>query len=243
VGLVLLAGTRNATTGFADQAHPRPNILFALADDQSWLHTSLAGDPTTSTPHFDRVAREGTYFSHCFSACPSCTPSRSAILSGQDIWRLRQAAVLYGSIPPDIPLFTLALEESGYHVGYTGKGWVPGNPSALGLKRNPIGNEYNRAIDKLVAQGLNDQDYTENFRQFLADREAGSPFFFWFGSKEPHRGYEDGFGKRVGKPTSLVAVPDFFPDTETIRSDILDYGVEVVSTRWRHLSQPSHSDL
>ncbi len=217
-------------------ADERPNILFAMADDQSWLHTSFEGDPSTNTPNFDRVAREGVYFTHCFSACPSCTPSRSAILSGQDIWRLRQAGVLYGTIPPEIPLFPLALEDVGYHVGYTGKGWVPGDPYALGLKRSPIGKEYNDVLDRLVPVGINDQDYTENFKQFLAERPDGTPFFFWFGCKEPHRVYEDGIGRRVGKQTADARVPSFFPDEETVRSDILDYCVEI---EWfdRHLGK------
>lgn len=222
-----------AVTALADE---RPNILFAMADDQSWLHTSFAGDPTTSTPNFDRVAREGLYFTHCFSACPSCTPSRSAILTGQDIWRLQQAGVLYGSIPPETPLFPLALEDAGYHVGYTGKGWVPGDPYALGLERSPIGKEYNDVLDRLVPVGLNDQDYTENFKQFLTDRSDNAPFFFWFGCKEPHRVYEDGIGHRVGKQTADAQVPNFFPDEETVRSDILDYCVEI---EWfdRHLGK------
>lgn len=38
---------------------PRPNILFAVADDQSFAHTSYAGYRAVSTPAFDRVAREG----------------------------------------------------------------------------------------------------------------------------------------------------------------------------------------
>ena len=42
----------------------RPNILFAFADDQSWLHTSATGDPIVKTPACDRVAREGTLFTH-----------------------------------------------------------------------------------------------------------------------------------------------------------------------------------
>ena len=40
-------------------AATRPNILFCYADDQSWLHTSITGDPVVKTPNFDRVAREG----------------------------------------------------------------------------------------------------------------------------------------------------------------------------------------
>ena len=122
-----------ATTDCAEadrRPRRRPNILFAFADDQSWVHTSFHGDPNLQTPNFDRIAREGVYFTHCFSACPSCTPSRSAVLAGQDIWRLKQAGVLYGSIPKDVPLFPLLLSDAGYHVGYTGKGWVPGDPFA-----------------------------------------------------------------------------------------------------------------
>lgn len=219
-----------ATTDCAEadrRPRRRPNILFAFADDQSWVHTSFHGDPNLQTPNFDRIAREGVYFTHCFSACPSCTPSRSAVLAGQDIWRLKQAGVLYGSIPKDVPLFPLLLSDAGYHVGYTGKGWVPGDPFALGLQKYPIGKEYNAADNRFVAEGINDQDYQENFRQFLKDRPADTPFFFWFGCKEPHRVYEDGIGKRLGKATDSVEVPGFFPDDDVIRSDILDYCVEI----------------
>ena len=204
-----------------------PNILFAFADDQSWLHTSFNGDSNVNTPNFDRIAREGVSFSHCFSACPSCTPSRSAVLTGQDIWRIKQAGVLYGSIPKEVPLFPLLLQDDGYHVGYTGKGWVPGDPFALGRRRYPIGREYNNETNRFVAAGLNDQDYAENFRHFLKDRPDDAPFFFWFGCKEPHRVYEDGIGKRLGKQAKNVQVPDFFPDDQIVRSDILDYCVEI----------------
>ena len=46
-----------ATATLAAQPAKRPNILFAIADDQSWLHTSFAGDPIVRTPNFDRIAR------------------------------------------------------------------------------------------------------------------------------------------------------------------------------------------
>ena len=226
--VLLLGGfARAERPADGDRSHRRPNILFAFADDQSWLHTSFNGDPNTQTPNFDRIASEGVCFTHCFSACPSCTPSRSAVVAGQDIWRLGEAGVLYGSIPRDVPLFPLLLSDGGYHVGYTGKGWVPGDPFALGLQRYPIGKEYNDATNRFVANGLNDQDYAENFRQFLNDRPEDAPFFFWFGCKEPHRVYEDGIGKRLGKATNKVKLPKFFPDDEVVRSDILDYCVEI----------------
>ena len=70
------------------RARERPNILFAISDDQSYPHAGILGDPVAKTPAFDRAAREGVLFTHSFAACPSCTPSRSAILTGRQIWQI-----------------------------------------------------------------------------------------------------------------------------------------------------------
>ena len=40
----------------------RPNILIAISDHLSRVHTSFAGYPAAKTPAIDRVAREGDYF-------------------------------------------------------------------------------------------------------------------------------------------------------------------------------------
>ena len=210
------------------QAANRPNILFAYADDQSWLHTSAFGDKIVKTPAFDRIANEGVHFTHSFTACPSCTPSRSAVITGQDIWRIRQAGVLFGSIPPDIPQYPLMLDDAGYHVGYTGKGWAPGNWSDLGLTRYPLGKEYNSRREGKVAEGIDRRDYSKNFDDFLADRPDGTPFCFWFGSTEPHRIYQKDVGRtEAGMQPDAVDVPPFWPDVDEIRNDILDYYYEI----------------
>ncbi len=209
------------------QTRQRPNILFAFSDDQSWLHTGAFGDKIVKTPAFDRVADEGVLFTHSFSACPSCTPSRSAVISGQDIWRIQEAGVLFGSIPKDLKLYPHMLEEAGYHVGYTGKGWLPGNFSDLGLEKDPIGKAYNSIMEGHLAKGIDRRNYAANFADFLKDRNENQPFCFWFGSTEPHRIYEDGVGKMIGKKTADVNVPPFWPDVEVVRSDILDYYYEI----------------
>ncbi len=209
-------------------AQPRPNILFVIADDQSWLHCGAYGAKQVATPAFDRVAREGVLFRNSFSACPSCTPSRSAVLSGRHVWQQREAGVLYGSMPKDLPLYPLLLEDAGYHVGHTGKGWAPGDWKALGLTRNPCGKEY--AAKKhadAVPPSIDAVDYAENFAAFLAERPEGKPFCFWVGSREPHRLYDPGLGLRAGKKLSDAEVPPFLPDTEAVRSDLLDYYAEI----------------
>ena len=73
-------------------AAQKPNILFCLADDMSWLHTSIDGDPAIKTPNFDKLAKAGVRFQHAYCSSPSCTPSRAAMLTGQAFCRLEEGA-------------------------------------------------------------------------------------------------------------------------------------------------------
>ncbi|MBI3697834.1 MAG: sulfatase [Acidobacteria bacterium] len=206
----------------------RPNVLFAIADDQSWPHAGALGSRVVRTPVFDRVAREGVLFTHSFAASPSCTPSRSGILTGRPIWEVGEGGVLYGTLAPKLRLFPHLLADAGYHVGFTGKGWGPGNWQAGGLRRHPNGKEYNRrTFSTPLPKGIDARDSLANFEDFLAERPAGAPFCFWFGSTEPHRPYQAGIGRESGKRLDDAEVPPYWPDVEEVRSDILDYHYEV----------------
>jgi len=212
----------------AKVATGRPNILFCVSDDQSWLHAGAYGDRVVRTPHFDRVAREGVLFTHAFCAGPSCTPSRSAILTGQEIWRLAEGGLLMGLLPNRFKVYPDMLEGAGYHVGYVHKGWSPGNYKAGGWQHNPVGS-INYSSRKLVppASGMGKTDYAGNFEDFLNSCPGGKPFCFWYGGKEPHRRYEKGSGIRLGKKPEDVKVPEFLPDVPEVRSDMLDYYLEI----------------
>ena len=225
LALVSAAGVAPFVTA---AAAGRPNILFVISDDQSWRDTSAAGSTMVRTPAFDRVAREGVRFTHAFAACPSCTPSRSGVLTGRQIWQIGEGGVLYGTLPKEYPPFTHALQDAGYFAGWTGKGWGPGEWEPGGLARHPIGREYNRAQHAPPPHAALDQrDYAANFEAFLRDRPAGTPFFFWCGVTEPHRVYEQGAGLRAGKRLGDVRVPSYWPDTDEVRSDLLDYANEI----------------
>jgi len=207
----------------------RPNILFCISDDQSWLHTGAYGDPVVKTPHFDRVAKEGVLFTHAFCAAPSCTPSRAAALTGQDIWRLGEGATLRGVLhKAKYKVYPSLLEQAGYRVGYTGKGWAPGDAKAGGWgDQNPAGKAYNSKTATPPAAGIVKTDYAANFEVFLNQRKDGQPFCFWFGPSEPHRDYEYGIGLKSGKRIEDVRVPGWLPDAPQVRSDILDYYYEI----------------
>ena len=80
-------------------AETRPDILFCISDDQSYARTGVNGDPVVQTPAFDRIAHEGLRFTHAFCDAPTCGPSRSAILTGQHIWRLEEAGNIHSALP------------------------------------------------------------------------------------------------------------------------------------------------
>ena len=227
--VLCLAGLQGGLSRAADNpaAAPRPNILIAISDDQSFPHTSAAGCKAVQTPAFDRVAREGILFRNGLAASPGCSPCRAALLTGRHTWQIEQAGTHASSFPTNYVVFPDLLEQAGYFVGYTGKGWGPGNWEVSGRTRNPAGPAFSRSKIKPPFKGISNNDYAGNFHDFLAQRPKGRPFYFWYGATEPHRDYEKGAGRKSGKRLEDVVVPPFLPDTPEVRSDILDYCVEI----------------
>ena len=213
-----------------------------MSDNQSFPHAGIYGCTFVNTPGFDRIAKEGVLFYNAFSASPGCAPSRSSILTGRYLWQNEEAGGHQTLYPSKYVTFTDVLSENGYLVGYTGKGCAPFNWKQGGRKYDPAGPEYNDirydGADSIVlptgipdpeafATNISTVNYTENFREFLSERKNDQPFFFWYGSREPHFPFEKGAGLRSGKKLEDVVVPDFLPDNDTIRSDLLDYAYEI----------------
>jgi N-sulfoglucosamine sulfohydrolase len=218
---------------------PRPNILFAISDDQSFPHTSFAGSKFVNTPAFDRIASEGVYFTRCFAGSPGCAPSRSALVTGRHHWQNEQSGQHASSwMKKHVPFVDL-LDANGYITGLTGKGVGPfqyardGNDSlwrttnAGGIAHSNIRYVAGEPGDERPAQGIGPVNYFENFKYFMENVKGDMPFFFWYGASEPHRAYEQDSWKRTSKQLSDVDVPGFFPDHEIVRGDLLDYAIEV----------------
>lgn len=206
----------------------RPNILLIVTDDQSWLHLGCYGDEGLNTPNLDRLAAQGVRFNYAYTAAPSCTASRSGLLTGQEIWRLEEGGVFGCTLPRKFPVFPVLLEESGYAIGHTGKGWGPGNLKVGGwTERGPLGKAYNgaRVADRKLA--VSSCDYAGNLERFLGTRPEDRPFFFWVGMSEPHRGYRKGSGLRAGKELADATLPGHLPAVPPIQSDVLDCYLEI----------------
>jgi arylsulfatase A-like enzyme len=206
----------------------RLNILFIIFDDWNGsTHAGAYGCTWIKTPNFDRIAREGVLFKNAFTSNPKCSPCRASILTGRNTWQLKEAVSHGGLFPTGFEVYPDLLEQAGYVVGLTGKGWGPGDFRTSGRTRNPAGPSFDNLTQQPTASGIGRNDYAGNFAEFLNARPKDKPFCFWMGFNEPHRAYEYGSGERLGKKLADVKVPAFFPDTEIVRRDLLDYAVEV----------------
>jgi arylsulfatase A-like enzyme len=186
----------------------RPNILFILADNWRWPNAGALGDPHAITPAFDRLAREGVLFTHAFNPVPSCSPTRSCLLTGRIAHQLGERASLWSGFPRDTPVVTELLRAAGYALGHSGKGWAPGNFEANGWKENPAGPKF------------------ADFPQFLARRDAKAPFFFWLGNTDTAtRGGRLPYLEEARQQLdpAKLKVPALLPDCPEVRLDLMNY--------------------
>ena len=204
----------------------RPNVVFVLYDDESWLEASAYGNASIETPNFDRVAREGVLFTHAYASAPSCAPARASLLTGRHFWELEQGAFIQGWLPDKFPRLPDLLDQAGYHTGYTGKGWGPGVLDPSGPQTRPAGKSYRVRIRK-PEEGTSNVDYVASMAEFLKQRPAGAPFYFWVGCTEPHHPHGKDNYKKLGVDLDDIHVPKFLPDTPGIRRHRANYLYEV----------------
>jgi arylsulfatase A-like enzyme len=228
----------------------RLNILFCFADDwgrYASCYAKLDAGPSLNqivqTPNIDRMAREGVMFRNAFVPAPSCTPCRSALLTGRYWWNTDRGAILQGAVwNTNLPTFPLRLRDAGYHIGKSYKVWSPGTPADAPFggqkfayeKAGRLPNNFSEEASRMISNGLSLaeargkilQQVRGNFDAFLADRKAGQPWLYFFGPTTTHRTWIKGSGKKLWnlEPDSLQGkMPKFLPDVPEVREDVADY--------------------
>ncbi len=79
---LLLSTTLLATPHSVANAAEKPNVLFIAVDDLNDWIGCLGGHPQGKTPHIDKLAARGAFFTQAHCAAPACNPSRAALLTG-----------------------------------------------------------------------------------------------------------------------------------------------------------------
>jgi arylsulfatase len=127
--LLLLATWSLAINSFA-QSRSKPNVIIIFMDDMGYGDTEPYGMTGIATPHFNRLTREGTRFTHFSAGQPVCTASRAALLTGCYPNRIgMNGALLPGSkiaLHPEEETIASLLKKVGYRTAMLGK-WHLGN--------------------------------------------------------------------------------------------------------------------
>src|SRR4051794_10430700 len=65
------------------RAAQKLNVVVVLADDLGWADLGCYGSRFPRTPHLDRLSAHGLRFTHAYAACPVCSPTRAALMTGK----------------------------------------------------------------------------------------------------------------------------------------------------------------
>ncbi len=123
------------TSPAADRAASRPpNIVLIFADDLGYGDLGCFGAKGFTTPHLDRLAREGTRFMSFYVSSPVCSASRAALMTGC----YHNRVGIHGALGPQAKIglhtneVTIArmLKARGYATAIFGK-WHLGRPPQL----------------------------------------------------------------------------------------------------------------
>lgn len=130
----------------------RPNVILILADDLGYGDLGCFGQEKIRTPNLDRLAAEGTRFTHAYAGATVCSPSRSVLMTGQHTGhtRVRGNMATHGGVVGKRGAATVrrmhltdddrtighVLTGAGYRTGVVGKWHLDGfNPQAGPLDR------------------------------------------------------------------------------------------------------------
>jgi len=187
----------------------QPNFIIIIADDMAWTDSGAYGHPSIKTPNLDKMAADGMRFDQAYLTTSSCSPSRASIMTGRYPHNT-EAPELHSQMPSTQIMMTKPLQAAGYHTASVGK-WH-------------LGDQVKDQVD-LVIEDKSDSGTTK-WIPTLKNRPTDKPFFFWFASHDPHRGYQPKRTEQANDPSTVV-VPPYYPDTPEVRRDLANYYNEI----------------
>ncbi|HET9222152.1 MAG TPA: sulfatase [Roseiflexaceae bacterium] len=196
----------------------RPNILYLHSHDtgryiQPYGHA-------VATPNLQRLAEQGMLFRQAFSAAPTCSPSRAALLTGQAPHSSGMLGLAHrGFALNDYRQHIVhTLREAGYYTALFGMQHEARDPAMLGY-------------DRLWVESSHVPHVAPRVVDFLSSQPT-QPFFLSVGFFETHREFPE-----PDEIPHYCAPPQPLPDTPETRRDmaafkasaaILDRGVGAV---------------
>jgi arylsulfatase A-like enzyme len=192
---VLLLALVGGLLAIAPAPAAPPNVIVILIDDLGRNDLGCYGSTFHKTPHLDRLAADGMKFTHAYAACPVCSPTRAALLTGKYPARLHLTDWLPGrpdrpdqkllrpAIRQQLPLDEITLAEAlkagGYATGHIGKWHLGGKgfePQMQGFDVNIAGDHTGTPLSYFAPfRGAKDGRFMPGLEQaadgeYLTDR-------------------------------------------------------------------------
>lgn len=132
-----------------------PNILLIVADQLRYDGLGCSGNRAAQTPHLDRLAEDGVFFTQAYSHIPICSPARQSFLNGRrpeafgGHWNY-DFGPRVGTLSVDDYAWPRELKKLGYRSVYLGKWGVhpQADPTLFGYDEYVV----NSAHERFVAQ-------------------------------------------------------------------------------------------
>lgn len=203
--------------GWTNERLPHPNIVWIIVDDMS-PHFSCYGETQITTPHVDRLAREGILFRRAFVTAPVCSPCRSALITG--CYQTTIGAHHHRSgrgelkihLPEGIVPVPVLFQQAGY---YTCLGGYQAQAQKLGKT------DYNFEWDPKMYDGSD-----------WSGRKPGQPFFMQvqlhggkYRGQAPNPNWQARVRRELGSNTDpqTVVLPPYYPRDSVLLQDWADY--------------------
>lgn len=197
----------------------QPNIIYIMSDDHDADAISAYSNKFISTPHIDRLAKEGTLFTNCFVGNSICSPVRATILTGQHshLNGIKDNRTAFDGTKITLPKL---LKQSGYQTALIGKWHLHSLPTGFDYwKIIPGQGQYysprfiNMNNDTVRFNGYATSIITREAINWLKEkREPSKPFFMMMHHKAPHRNFvpelkwlEIFSKKNIPEPATLYA--------------------------------------
>jgi N-sulfoglucosamine sulfohydrolase len=184
-----------------------PNILWISCEDIS-PHLGCYGDSIARTPNLDGLASEGIRYTNVFTSAPVCAPCRSGIITGmyqttigthhmRTSHKAENLPTPYEAVPPHyVKTFTEYLRAAGYYC------------------TNNFKTDYQFGVPMTA------WDECSTTAHYKNRPSKDMPFFAVFNIEVTHESRNWEAPAPVTTDPSLVEVPPYYPDNETVRRNI-----------------------
>jgi arylsulfatase A-like enzyme len=175
----------------AEPRHPRdvPNILLITVDTLRADHLSTFGYSRLTSPHIDRLARQGVQFDNAYTVVPLTGPSHISIMTS--LYPQQHGAEINGMHMADHPR-PITLAQILHRFGYSTAAFVSAWPLKKGITGLGRGFQvYNQRFSyhyKVVNSARTSPQVTQAAIPWLR-KHAHRPFFMWVHYFDCHAPY------------------------------------------------------